>query len=343
MIVPTPKEFDSTNILVFLFRWWKHLGILCVIAIIASAVFSSPRFITPLFQSEVAMFPASTSSLSRAVLGGQIGGRQDFLEYGDVKNAERLLQVLGSGVIRDRVISHFNLAAHYEIKPGARYSQTALRKEYASKISFRRTSFGAVEIKVRDKDPLMAANIANHIAALADTVLNEIRRERALLAYEVARNQYDIVMAEQHKYKDSLTTIMRAGVYDYSAQTEMLTQQLAIDLSRNNMQGVKAIEKQLELIGEYGGVYISVMNHLQNASRNLANLERTYQEALVDLENFVAYKYVIDSAIEAERKVYPVRWLIVFLSTFATVFLGIMVLMVYENLQAKGLLDKAKQ
>ncbi|MFN3556831.1 MAG: hypothetical protein ACK4VN_12800 [Bacteroidales bacterium] len=328
------QEFDSTNIFVFFIRWWKHLAILCFAAALMGAIFSSPMFITPLYESTVLMFPAKSTSLSRAVFGTNV----DFLEYGDVDDAERLLQVLGSTAVRDRVVELFDLYEHYEIPEDSKYRNTTLRRIYGSNVSARRTPYGAVEVRVRDRDPEMAANMANVIAALADTIQNDIRQQRALLAYQVAKQRHDNIIYEIGVTEDSLRVIMQKGIYEYEAQAEMLTQQLAIDLSRGNTQGIRAIEKQLEVIQQYGGNFMTQKAHLEQVSRTLHGVQRIMQEARADLDNFVSFKFLIDDAFVAERKVYPVRWLIVFMATFAAAFMGVVVLMTYENLQKKGIL-----
>lgn len=332
------NEFDSTNIFMFFIRWWKHLAIICFVAALMGAVFSSPMFITPLYESTVLMFPAKSNSLSRAVFGTNV----DFLEYGGVDDAERLLQVLGSTAVRDRVVEVFDLFEHYEIKEDDKFRNTNLRRIYGSHVSSRRTPYGAVEVSVRDKDPEMAANMANVIAALADTIQNDIRQQRALMAYQVARQRHDNIVYEIGVTEDSLRVIMQKGIYEYEAQAEMLTQQLAIDLSRGNAQGVRAIEQQLEVIREHGGSFLTQKAHLEQVSRSLHGVQRIMQEARADLDNFVSFKFLIDDAFVAEKKVYPTRWLIVFMATFAAAFMGVIVLMTYENLHKKGILPLKK-
>lgn len=328
--------FDSTNVFLFIIRWWKHLAIVCLLAAIGGVIFSSPFFIKPKFQSVVILFPTASSSLSRSV----ILGTQDFLEYGQVEDAERLLQVFESANIRERITERFDLMNHYEIPADARYRNSMLRQQYHSNISFRRTQFGAVEVRVRDTDPLMAAEIANEIAALVDTVLNEIRYQRAELAYEVSRVQYLETLERLQEVEDSLQRIMKMGVYDIEGQVAMLTRQLARDLSENNVEGVRALEGRLSLLGEYGGAYLHNANYLMAASGNLIAMQRRFQEAQADLQNFVPFQFTLDKAYEAERKVYPIRWLIVFLAAFGAGFMGIMVIMVYENLLSKGIIKK---
>ena len=314
------------------------MGIICFSAAVLAVIFSSPVFITPLFESTVLMFPAKSSSLSRAVFGTNV----DFLEYGDVDDAERLLQVLGSTAIRDKVVERFDLFEHYEIDEDDKYKNTNLRRIYNSNISSRRTPYGAVEIRVRDKSPEMAADIANEISALADTIQNDIRQQRALLAYQVARQSYENMLHEINVTRDSLTTLMGMGVYQFNAQAERLTQQLAREIGAGNTRGVQAIEDRLDVLKNYGGTFITQNEHLAQVSRNLHVVQRVMQEARADLDNFVSFKFLIDDAFVAERKVYPTRWLIVFLATFAAGVMGVLSLMTYEHLLNKGIIKVKK-
>jgi uncharacterized protein involved in exopolysaccharide biosynthesis len=332
------NDFDSTNILEFIVRWWKHLAIIGFAAALAGVIFSSPYFITPLYESTSVMFPATSHSLSRAVFGANV----DFLQYGDVADAERLLQVLGSTAVRDRVVEHFNLYDHYEIPEDSKFRQTELRQQYGSNISAKRTLYGAVEIKVRDKDPVMAADIANHLAALGDTIQNEIRRDRALLAYNVARQRYENIVNEIAATEDSLRLLMAKGIYHYESQSERLTQQLAIDISANNQRSIRELEKRIGILENHGGEFMAQRAHLNQVSNTLSGVQRIMQEARADLENFISFKYLLDDAFVAEKKVYPTRWLIVFLSAFAAGLMGIIALMTYENLERKGIIRPKK-
>lgn len=329
------NDFDSTSIFLFFLRWWKHLFIVCFLAALAGAIFSGPRFITPKFDSVVTMFPASSTSISRAVLGGQ-----DFLRYGNIEDAERLLQVLGSVAIRDRVRDRFDLMTHYGIKPNEKFRRSRFNQIYAENVATRRTQFGAVEVKVRDKDPVMAARLANEIAAQADSVQNEMRLARAQQAYQVARDNYDKLHRELRLAEDSLRMVMQTGIYHIEGQSSMLSRQLAIDLSAGNRQGVNVIEERLDALGEGGGAFIYLSAKIHHIAYNLTVMQTRINETRADLDNFLNFKFVIDPAIEPERKAYPVRWLIVFLAAFGAGFMGIVTIMIYENLQSKGIIPR---
>ncbi len=330
--------FDSANVLMFIIRWWKHLVIICFVAALAGVIFSSPYFITPKYQSTVVIFPATPGSLSRSVLmSGGVPAR-DFLSYGELEDAERLLQVLESSRIRDRVVERFDLTTHFGIAKDDPFRKTRLIQQYRSNVSFRRTQYGAVEVSVRDTHPRMAADIANELAALADTLQNELRFERANLAYQVAKDQLEIIQQQAIDAEDSLRRVMSRGIVDIEGQSTMITRQLAKDISAGYVEGVKALEDNLEVLAAGGGAFIYMSQYLRIISGQEVYMKRRYQEAKVDLENFLPFQFVLDSAFEAERKVYPIRWLIVFLSTFGAGFMGIMVMIVYENLLNKGII-----
>lgn len=335
MSAPRP-EFDSTNLFVFFIRWWKHLAIICFLAALAGVIFSSPRFITPKYESKTTMFPATPVSLSRSV----VLAWRDFNEFGEVEEAERLLQVFESARVRDRMIEQFDLMSHYDIPSDAPYKMSRLRDEYRSNFKFRRTPYGAIEVRVRDKDPHMAANMANHITALVDTVLNEMRQGRLQLAHDVAYKEYTDMLEQSREFQDTLTSLMKRGVLDIESQVMMITRQLAKDLSVRNVDGSNALENRLQTVGEYGSSHLFQSSFLRMIVGDLMVLQRRYQEAKADLDNFIPFKYDIDTAYVAERKVFPVRWLIVFLATFGAGFMGVMLMITYERLLEKGIIKE---
>ncbi|HPT04523.1 MAG TPA: Wzz/FepE/Etk N-terminal domain-containing protein, partial [Bacteroidales bacterium] len=151
------EDFNSFNLILFLYRWRKLLIIFTLAAAILSFIFTLPFFITPKFRSSVILFPTSSNSVSKALLSENADSKQDILEFGYEEQTEQMLQMLNSNKIRDRIIKKFDLMKHYDIDPNSSYKNTKLNREYDKNITFRRTEFMAVEIAVLDKDPQMAA------------------------------------------------------------------------------------------------------------------------------------------------------------------------------------------
>jgi uncharacterized protein involved in exopolysaccharide biosynthesis len=329
------NNFNSTGFILFLYKWKKLLLIIGVVAICASILFSSSFFITPKYKSTVIMFPTSTNSISKALMNDNNGGKQDILEFGAEEQAEQLLQILNSNKIRARIIQKYNLVDHYEINPDSKYRNTYLFKEYENNISFRRTEFMAVEIEVLDKDPQMAADIANDIAALLDSTKNAMQKERAEKGFKIVETEYNKLKTEVKQMEDSLSELRKLGVNDYETQAEAYNTQLAIAYSHNNITGAKALEDKLKTLSEYGGSYVSLRDALEYEKKQLSVLKTKYEEAKVDAEQELPCKFIVNSAYKAEKKSYPIRWLIVVVSTISVLLLAVLAIIILENLRRK--------
>jgi len=328
------EDFDSTSLVIFLYKWRKPLFIVIASALLGSWFFSLPWFITPKFQSTVILFPASTNSVSKALLSDQSGKGQDLMTFGEDEQAEQLLQILNSNKIRNRIIQKFSLMKHYDIDSTSTFKNEDLYKEYDRNISFRRTEFMAVKISVLDKDAQMAADIANKIAELLDSTKNEMQRERASKGFKIVEVEYKTLQQEIEKIVDSLVALGALGVNDVEYQSQVLNQQMAIATMNGNRNGMTALQKKLDVLGKYGGIYMSLKNSLEFKTDQLTILQTKYKEAKVDAEEDIPQKFIVNDAYKAERKSYPVKWLIMLVSTFSAFFLSVIVIIIMEKISA---------
>ncbi len=327
-------DFDSSNLVIFLYKWRKPLLIVMAIAMFGSWFFSLPWFITPKFKSTVILFPASTSSISKALLNEQSSKGQDITAFGEDDQAEQLLQILNSNRIRDRIVKQYDLMRHYGIDTASDTKYSRLFKEYDYNITFRRTEFMAVQISVYDTDPQIAANIANSIASLLDSTKNEMIHQRAYKGFKVVECEYNSLKEDVNLIVDSLVALGALGVNDVENQSQVLNQQYAIALMNGNRTAQAALQKKLDVLGKYGGIYTSLKNALEFKTEQLTLLQAKYKEAKVDAEEYMPQKFVVSDAFKAERKSYPIRWLIVLVSTVSALFLSIIVIMVMEKITA---------
>jgi capsular polysaccharide biosynthesis protein len=337
----TNSTTDSFKVAMFLFKWRKTLVVLGIAAAVLSAIFSSSFFITPLFKSTVIMYPASSNSISKSLLNENAIAKQDILQFGEDEQTEQMLQILNSNRIRDKVIARFNLAEHYGIEPGSRYHQTRLYNRFEANIAYKRTEYMAVKVTVLDKDPQMAADIANEIAALLDSVKNDMQKERAMQGFKIVEAEYRTLQEEVRTMEDSLTQLRKLGVHDYETQSEMMNQQLAMEIAKGNTRGIKALDEKLSILATYGGPYVSIRDALEHEKKQLSYIKARYEEAKIDAYQEIPQKFVVESAYKAERKAYPVAWIIVMLSTLGTLLAGMLVIFMVER--SPAFLQKLKQ
>lgn len=327
-------DFNSTNLLIFLWHWRITLIIVVGVSIFTSALFSSPWFITPKYKSSVIMFPVSTNSISKALISANSGGKQDIMEFGAEEQAEQMLQILYSSKIKQRVIKKFDLFKHYDIKEDSKTKMTDLYKEFDENITFKRTEFMAVEVTVLDKDPQMAADIANDISDLVDTVKNEIQKERAIEGFKIIEKEYAGLLKEMKTNEDSLNKIRALGITNYDLQSERFNEQYAIALSKGNHKGAQLVKEQLDILSKYGGAFVSLSQLFESQVKQLAELKAKYNEAKVDAEQNLPQKFMVDRAYKAEKKSSPVRWLIVVVSSFSTFILALLTIIIIQTIRS---------
>ncbi len=328
------EEFDSSGLVVFIYKWRKPLFIVLLIAFFGSWFLSCSWFITPKYKSSVILFPAGTNSISKALLSDQTSKGQDLMAFGEDEQAEQLLQILNSNKIRDRIIQRFNLMEHYGIDSSSRVKNSKLFKEYEKNITFNRTEYMAVKITVMDKQPQMAADIANKIAELLDSTKNEMQHQRAVNGFKIVEQEYKTLQSEVSKIVDSIVTIGKLGVNDVEYQSQVLNQQMAISIMNNNRNAQVALQKKLDILGQYGGVYLSLTDALKYKTEQLTLLQSKYKEAKVDAEEYLPQKFIVNYAYKAEEKSYPVRWLIVLVSTISSLILAVIILIILEKISA---------
>ena len=325
------NNYSSKYLCRLLVEYRKPILIILAVAAFGAILFSAPFFITPLYKSTTIIYPTSSNSISKVLISTTYQSEKDIMNFGEDEQTEQMLQVLNSNRVRDKVISRFNLMEHYNIKPDSKYPITKLNKLYDARIKFRRTEYNAVKITVLDSDAELSSRIANEIAEIFDSTMNQMQKEVAIEAFRIVEQEYGTLVAEMNMLEDSLNTLRKLGVFDYESQVEMLSRQLAVELGKGNTQGVKNIQEQLDILAEYGGASYAINERLDNDRLQLSLVKSKYEEAKVDATEFIPHKFVVTSAFKAERKSYPIRWLIVVITVLSTFLLLIFCIVFYDR------------
>ena len=194
----------------------------------------------------------------------------------------------------------------------------------------------SVKIDVYDTDPQLAADIANDIAALLDTAKNRMQKERAFKAMNIAQAEYFEMRDYVKALEDSLNELRNMGINDYESQAERFNEYYAKSIMEGKTGATKQLEEKLKILSQYGGAYVSIRDMLEYEKEQLSHLRAKYQEAKVDAEQVLPHKFVVNNAFKAEKKSYPVRWLIVVVTTISAFLLSILVIVALENFKKLG-------
>lgn len=324
-------EAPSFDLVLFIWARRKIIITITLLGMIGGVVAS--LLITPLFKSESVLFPAITNSLAKAVLNELPSNRDDILGLGDDDDAEKLLQMLGSNTIRDRIIEKYDLYTVYDIpreKPAARHR---VNETYKDRFRFERTRFGSVRVSVMDQEPERAAAMANDVVALVDTVWRNMAHERADKSLDMVRAKVARLNDELRQMEDSLRMLRLMGVHDYRSQTERFNEYLGQAIVRNDQRAINELERRFKQLAEIGGAYTSLeQRHTYELARHTA-LKKNLEKAEADLESRLPFSFVVDHAEPADKRSHPIRWLVVLLSTVAAFVLALLLLVVQENIR----------
>ena len=320
--------FSTPKLLFFIINNIKILLIVSAISMIISTIIAFS--IEPRYKSSVVLFPASSVSISRSLLTNNVT-EKDILRFGEEEDVEQMLQVLYSDQIRDRVIKKYNLMKHYGIDTTDSYPLTSLYDKFDQNITFRRTEYLSVKIEVLDVNADTAALIANDIAALLDSTINRMQKERAKKAFLIVEKEYFKKQAEIKLLEDSLKVIRRLGINNYESQSEVFNDAYAQAITMGRTDGAKKLEDKLNILAEYGGAYVSIRDLLVYEVEKLSALQSKYIQSKVDLNQDLPHKFIVNNAYKAEKRSSPIRWLIIVLSMLSTFILTMFLLLFIES------------
>jgi capsular polysaccharide biosynthesis protein len=324
------KEFSSGGLLLFMYKNRVPLISISIVAFIVSVIVS--LLITDRYRSTVVIYPAVSKDLTRPLMSSA-GYRGEKVGFGEEDDTERLLQVLKSDAIRESMVEKYSLMEHYGIKDKSRYPYTALNKKFNRNVSVRKTEYMAIEIEVLDADPVIAAAMANDIASYVDSVMNNMLRVTARQSLALIQEEYNRNKLEVKILEDSLKRIREFGIIDYESQAEVLNNAYATAILNKDTASMNYFRERIRALSVWGGVYVSLRDHLVNQNTKLSDLKSSYEEIRLNAEKTISHKFVVMEAKEAEKKSYPVRSVIVMVSTISAFLFTLFALVLMDALK----------
>ena len=264
------NNYNSFWFFDFVLRNLKPLLIIGALAFVVSLVVAI--ILPSKYRATVVLFPATSESVSKSLLA-ENQPTKGLLNFGTAEEVEQFLQVLYSEDIRRKIIKKYDLFNHYGIDTAEAYPNTRLRKCYESNISYRSTEYLSIEIEVFDKDPKLAANIANDIADNADSAINLMQHERARQAFVLVENEYNNAVNGLNFIQDSFTKLRELGVFNYEAQSEVFSDAYAIAIAKGNKEGIRDLEEKFKILAKYGGAYQNFNEMVTNETKRISLLK----------------------------------------------------------------------
>lgn len=228
---------DSVDLINFFIRHFRKFIIAGIAAAVISAIVS--LLLKPLYESTVILYPSSNITEASTLLG-EASSRAAL--FGDDDATEKLIQVIESEQVRDYLKQKYDLARHYNINPGERYPNTLLAEKMDKYLRCTKTSFGSVEISVRDRDREIACAMANDMAARADTIFNNLQRGAASVMLDEITRSYELQDRLVRHYEDSLR--IQGGSAAFRIYSTLETETEYLGLMRGKYLEALAMSRQ---------------------------------------------------------------------------------------------------
>ena len=293
------QYFENDEILSVLWRWKKPLVIVFVLAVLGSALFSSPMFIKPKYRSFARVYPTNLK------------------KYSEESPTEQMIQMLESDEIRRRICEQYQLDTLFEIEKDDPHYRDLLYREYTDHVHFKKTKFESVEIEVFSSSPKIAFKMVNSIVDLYNIEVKRLQDEKLVEAANTVKELMEEKKEEMDDLEKRLNVLRREyGILDYSSQVKNLSKEYYKLLARKSVDPnkISKVKEELDNLKSKGVEYENLSGRLGSVRNAYTTFKQKYEEHVKELNRKKEYAVNIVNPYLADKKTYPVRWLIVLVS-----------------------------
>ena len=307
--------FDNQRIFDLIWKRKFHFLTIGIIAIVLSAVFSGPTFIRPKFKSTTRIYPTNLGVLS------------------EESKTEQMLEILNSNDIKLKMFDAFDLGEVYGISKDDPHYLTYMLDLYNKNVTTSKTEFETVEIKVLDYLPQRAKDMCDSIIAIYNRKVQTMHKAKdyemvKILQKSLTRKQTEldtlVVKLDEKKKK--------SGILDFKSQVSEVTRGYmnVLAAGRGSTSDAKKIKELYNNFSEEGTRAHLMESHMGYLINTIDSLNTQYDIYLSEYEKEITFCQVVQYPVVADKKSYPVRWLIVAFATVSAVFLSLLVFLILD-------------
>ncbi|NLO03351.1 MAG: hypothetical protein GX126_13710 [Bacteroidales bacterium] len=307
--------FDNQRILQLIWNRKYHFIITGIIAIIISAVFSGPAFIKPKFKSTARVYPTNLWPLS------------------EESESEQMLEIMNSKDIKIKMCEAFELDKVYRLNKKDPNYMTYLMDEYNKNIKTSKTNFETVKLEVLDYEPRRASDMCDSIIHFYNRKVRSMHKTKDFEMVTIAQKGLKQKYAELDTLTYRLDTIrQKYGILDYKSQVEKVTEgyMTALAEGRATTTGSSKIEDIYNNLADKGSEAYWLESRYNFLIEVIDSLTTQYEFHMTEYEKDITYCHIVEYPMPADKKSFPVRWIIVALTTFSALFAALMVFLIID-------------
>jgi capsule polysaccharide export protein KpsE/RkpR len=292
---------------------WKLFAAVAIVAAVASAIISG--LITPRYRSSAIVYPVNLTN------------------YSIETRSDQLLQLLESNSIRDTLIKRFDLVKHYRLDTNLRGQKFALYNEFKDRVEVSKTRYESVQIEVTDEDPRIARDMVQMTLDQTNLLARRLQREKSAEVLAIASRTLKYTKAKLDSVETRLAALRNSsGLLSYENQAREFTKAYAKLVASGASQGQKdAIRNMMKELEEKGGEFRSLTNLSDIFRDEYSRVLTEYEHVMNDMTKELTYTNTVVYPEIPDKKIYPVRWLIVLVSVLSSLFLCFLFVLMREG------------
>jgi hypothetical protein len=301
------SDFNTGSLYHLAVKWKWHLLVIAIISSLASSIFSSSLFIEPKFKSTAVVYPVN------------------IVPYSNESATEQLLQMFQSADVKNKIIEKFDLANHYGLGDNSKEPNTQMIREFNENVSISKTEFESINIEILDKDPVKACGMVNEIISETNLKCRQLQREKSQEMLGMYAKQLELKKSEIDTLKSQIRKLrLDNEIIDLPTQTREATRGL---VSTKGGEASRILNKMQDV----GAEMTALNTKLDAALIYFVKTKAAYDDITGDLNKELTYTNVVAKPFVADIKSYPIRWIIVLISTMASLFLGFIIISLSEG------------
>ena len=351
---------DKHNLLGVLRTLFKRIKIIIYITGIAAIGSVILSLMQDNYYEAATLFYAANHDLAKPDPVGSAQSSRNY--YGTGEDMDRIMTIAQSNDIATYLIDHFQLYKHYDIDTTKRRAAYTVRFKLGNLYNVTKTKYDAIEIAIEDKDPKMAADMANEareklnqlaqmmvkgsqareIASIENNILSKGKDIKLLSdSLKTLRVRYKIIDPwSQGQGLPDIVTFAETELASKQASLETLEEYPSVDpdtiiLIKAAVSGLQKkydmVSEQLILFRDGVSEVESIIVVLQELREQLAlDVQRLQQLRSAYNAEFTAI-HLIEAASPPIIKSRPKRSIIVLSAVFIAFFFAVIGVLLFEN------------
>jgi len=220
------KKAEFSDYLFILYKWKRFFILMMFIAAVGSVVYA--LILPNKYKAKTTFMMPANKDFGLGSLGGLLSGESSALDIGSRllgvtgTNEDMILGFMVTKTVIDQIAKKYNLYDYYEIKD---HIYEDLLKALSEDIHFDANEYGFIDATVINKNPNVAASMANDFVHLADSLniyfnIQQAKNYREFVEQRYSQTLVDLKNAEENYYEFQ----KKYGAFDIPEQIKAMVE-----------------------------------------------------------------------------------------------------------------------